>query len=342
MPTQNPKISAYVPQVVYDSFKQYEKKHGGSMSQALAQLIADCLGIDLSTFTVKSTGGLQSEIEDLRIEIHDLKNNLVDLKEIVANLVEKVEYISSTSSPRKNSKSSRVKVEVSSQQESESSLVEDKSLDVSSQELLKHQDNTSVSVNGFIEDNKKDVLLNQDVSKIQPVITEEIINENILVEGLNIKNLSVIQDNTNSKLQFELPVEQNDLCEQSEILNSPPTLIKSLDVNQEKVIELDNDNLEQQVKPIDDLGNKPLLHLETEHVGGELPSDISHENIDISTKPLKIVELASRFTLSSTMLVKASKYEITKQIEYTTSKDPENIPWVYSQLKKRFYALRKP
>lgn len=39
MPTNNPKISAYVPQYVFDRFKQYEKEQGLSMSQAVAGIL---------------------------------------------------------------------------------------------------------------------------------------------------------------------------------------------------------------------------------------------------------------------------------------------------------------
>ncbi len=207
MPTQNPKISAYVPQVVYDSFKQYEKKHGGSMSQALTQLIADHLGIDLSTFTIKSTGGLQSEIKNLHIEINHLKDNLVDLKLGFANLLEKVEYISTTSSLRKNSKSLREKVEVSSQQENNFFSIEEKSLDASVFQEGTLND-TSTSINDtIVKQNKEEVLINQDISEQDFIVPKEFINEKSELEPLSVKKSIAIQDNTNNESKSDLQLE---------------------------------------------------------------------------------------------------------------------------------------
>lgn len=45
MPTDNPKISAYVPQLVYDTFKQFQDERGISMSQAVIVILAEYFGI---------------------------------------------------------------------------------------------------------------------------------------------------------------------------------------------------------------------------------------------------------------------------------------------------------
>lgn len=41
MPTDNPKISAYVPQHIYDRFKVYQEEQGLSMSQAVTSILTD-------------------------------------------------------------------------------------------------------------------------------------------------------------------------------------------------------------------------------------------------------------------------------------------------------------
>jgi hypothetical protein len=91
MPTENPKISAYVPQAVYDRFKQFQEERGLSMSQATVELLVDYFGIDLANnSTEKITGGLPNRVTTLEKELFDLKQSYVWL-------VQKVESIQSTS-----------------------------------------------------------------------------------------------------------------------------------------------------------------------------------------------------------------------------------------------------
>lgn len=98
MPTEKPKISAYVPPVVYQSFKEYEKQHGGSMSQAVTQLIADYFDIDLTTQTIQSNGGLQNKITCLHDEIKSLDDGINELKATTALLSQKVDDLEVTAS----------------------------------------------------------------------------------------------------------------------------------------------------------------------------------------------------------------------------------------------------
>nr|ABO47827.1 hypothetical protein [Johanseniella A1345] len=93
MPTENPKISAYVPQVVYDSFKQFQEERGLSMSQAAIKIFAEYFGIDLNaSINVWSTNGLPSRIQSLEQE-------LSDLKQLLNLLSKRVDLIQSTSEP---------------------------------------------------------------------------------------------------------------------------------------------------------------------------------------------------------------------------------------------------
>ena len=45
MPTDNPKISSYVPQPIFDRFKEYQGENDCSMSQALALILSEYFGL---------------------------------------------------------------------------------------------------------------------------------------------------------------------------------------------------------------------------------------------------------------------------------------------------------
>ncbi len=84
MTTENLKVSAYLPKVVYDYFQKFKDENNFSFSQATIQIFAEYFGIDLSNYsTPKSTGGLLDRIEYL--------------EKMVFSLIEKVEYLESTS-----------------------------------------------------------------------------------------------------------------------------------------------------------------------------------------------------------------------------------------------------
>lgn len=89
MPTENPKISAYVPQAVYDRFKEYQKERGLSMSQAAIEIFAHYFGLKLEAPTKEFTGELPGKL--LKIE-----QSLEELKNLYIELVTKVDYIKST------------------------------------------------------------------------------------------------------------------------------------------------------------------------------------------------------------------------------------------------------
>jgi hypothetical protein len=91
MSTENPKISAYVPQIIYDRFKQFQKDRSLSMSQAVIQLFAEYFDIDLNaSVPQQSTSSLLS-----RLNI--LETDLAGLKEAYVLLAQRVDFIQSTS-----------------------------------------------------------------------------------------------------------------------------------------------------------------------------------------------------------------------------------------------------
>jgi hypothetical protein len=80
MTTDNKKISAYVPDVVYNRFIQYKDEHKLSMSQAAIEIFAVYFGINLNpTISSESTGELLRRVDTLEKEIADLKQSYVSL-----------------------------------------------------------------------------------------------------------------------------------------------------------------------------------------------------------------------------------------------------------------------
>lgn len=98
MPTENPKISAYVPQAVFDRFIQFKEERGLSMSQSVIEILVDYFGVDLSkNSTEKNTSGIPDRVAVLEKELADLKQSYLWL-------VQKVESIQTTSEPLKSNK----------------------------------------------------------------------------------------------------------------------------------------------------------------------------------------------------------------------------------------------
>lgn len=91
MPTDNKKISAYVPDVIYDRFIQFQEEHELSMSKAAIEIFAAYFGINLNpTISNETTSELQSRVEVLEKELADLKDSHI-------KLYQKVDLILSTS-----------------------------------------------------------------------------------------------------------------------------------------------------------------------------------------------------------------------------------------------------
>ena len=44
MPTENPKVSGYIPQVVYDHLMQFKSERGLSVSQAVTAILEEYFG----------------------------------------------------------------------------------------------------------------------------------------------------------------------------------------------------------------------------------------------------------------------------------------------------------
>jgi len=84
MPTTNPKISAYVPQVVYDRFEEFYRNSKLSMSQAATLILAERFGFE--EIIKKITKDTTVDISVLE-EIKELKSRL----EIVEEQLERIQ-----------------------------------------------------------------------------------------------------------------------------------------------------------------------------------------------------------------------------------------------------------
>lgn len=80
MPTDNKKIGAYLPDIVFDRFTQFQKEHNLSASKAVIQIFTDYFGINLNpSISNESISELQSRVLNLEKELTDLKNCFVML-----------------------------------------------------------------------------------------------------------------------------------------------------------------------------------------------------------------------------------------------------------------------
>ncbi len=331
MPTQNPKISAYVPKVVYDGFKQYEKKHGGSMSQAVTQLLADYLGIDLSTFTIKSTGGLQSEIEGLRDEANNLRIEIAEVKETLANLSEKVDYVLSTSGSR----------------------IIDSPLSKATQKESLEKSNRFFDEVSTIASNQETSIspIQKDESKTERVESSYKYFENSLIENVlpvrTAEFVTGLENVTNSGniLEPSLTTKPADLKADSEL----QSLSQSELFLKEKPIELETDskilaqslveltNPEEVEEFIGELEYEPQSEslLESNQDGVKEVLDISlNEDVICLDKQ----ELASRFGITGQSFQnQKSKLKGEEFDTWLAKRDPDGIKWVYKQEGRKGY-----
>lgn len=94
MPTDNPKISLYVSQQIYNRFKQFQEEQGLSMSQAGIVILAEYFGLKETIRDIKT------EITIGGVTLTDFE----DLKKRIVELEKKVNLEYSTSSSESNSK----------------------------------------------------------------------------------------------------------------------------------------------------------------------------------------------------------------------------------------------
>ena len=96
MPTDNPKISLYVPQQIYDRFKEFQEERKLSMSQAGIVVLAEYFGLEetIKEFTEGTTiGGVTlSEFENLKQRVKELQEQVNLNRSVIDKLPDKNEY----------------------------------------------------------------------------------------------------------------------------------------------------------------------------------------------------------------------------------------------------------
>ena len=76
MPTNNPKVSGYVPQDVYDRLIQFRNEKGVSISQAITIVLAEYFGIKTEIDTPVFVGGVTlARLEALESQVKQLLDN---------------------------------------------------------------------------------------------------------------------------------------------------------------------------------------------------------------------------------------------------------------------------
>lgn len=95
MPTDNPKISGYVPQQIYDRFKQYQEENNLSMSQAVIVILAEYFGIEETikeNISGSPIGGVTlSEFQELKLRLEKVELEVEQLKSTSKNVEVEVE-----------------------------------------------------------------------------------------------------------------------------------------------------------------------------------------------------------------------------------------------------------
>lgn len=103
MPTDNPKISLYVPQQIYDRFKSFQEERKLSMSQAGIVIIAEYFGIEetIKEITEGTTvGGVTlAEFKQLKDKIDELEKQFSSNQQLLNKLTQTVEQTKTTSKP---------------------------------------------------------------------------------------------------------------------------------------------------------------------------------------------------------------------------------------------------
>lgn len=110
MPSDNPKVSAYIPPHIFDRFEQYKKEKNVSMSQAVAVIFAEYFQLDLQVnYSSSLLGGeaiitrlesLEKEVQDLKSsELHSsLLSDLQDLRYLVNQIEDRLSKVEANQS----------------------------------------------------------------------------------------------------------------------------------------------------------------------------------------------------------------------------------------------------
>lgn len=106
MPTKNPKVSAYVPQKVFDQFKQFYEEHNLSMSHAVTRIFSEYFKIDPKVSNLRIYEAVLNRLTALEQKLSDnngllsepdseLLRRLNQLTDLVASLEQRLASLES-------------------------------------------------------------------------------------------------------------------------------------------------------------------------------------------------------------------------------------------------------
>ena len=87
MPTDNPKVSGYVPQAIYDRLIQFKDEQGVSISQAITIVLAEYFGIETEIDAPVPVGGVTlARLEALEKQVSQLFSEQQSTQNLVSGL----------------------------------------------------------------------------------------------------------------------------------------------------------------------------------------------------------------------------------------------------------------
>lgn len=301
MPTDNPKISAYVPQIVFDKVEEFRRKRNLSMSQAAIIIFAEYFGIEqaVKEFTEGTVVGgvtlnrieeIESSVEQLTLLLHESNSlhsepssNLLSELEKVTDKMSKIEERLDQLEYWKNESTPVVKIH-ETQLESLSKYLSQLSKDKLNS--LPSDIDKSQQGEEFLLEQKSDLL-----SKLP---------EDILSEPFNILETSIDE----SQLAVNNTIEQSTLV--SGLPNEPSEDFK---INEEEVFDeiLEDINEESQLQLISKSLSEPLK----------------------TVTPIDGVILSKRLLCHKDTIPKTKKSKSIEEFtEWTKKRDPDNIGWI--------------
>lgn len=296
MSTNNPKVSAYIPQHIYDSFKSFYEQRRISMSQAVAVIFAEYFALDSSVDQKCSTSGLLVERVGL------LEQELAALKELVQNHLQLGGMVN----------------------EKEHLVVHDSSLPGIVCSYVAEPTNVTPSEQlkdgGLLETELPEILENMEVWSAEgdlPEITPSEAVGSIPDQLTGNGNLPKTES-----AEIELPTVLENL-EALSLGSDLPKIIPNKLVGKPQSELLENHELSENVKPETATGQKSLTYSEVPLFS--IPSNSLEEIQPISGQKLS----KQRFRLSKNSVSGAiHRYENAQSfIDWTRTKDPDGIGW---------------
>jgi len=296
MPTDNPKVSGYIPQHVYDRFKTFCEERGISMSQAVAVIFAEYFGLDLLVKQSSSTSGLLVERVGL------LEQELADLRELVENHLELHGAIN---------KKEHLVVHGGSSPEGLSSNVAEPNTVTPSEPLIEGG-LPGVELPEVLE-NVEDWSAEGDLPEITPselvggILSELLTNSDLPeTESPEVESLEVLEN-------VEAPLAGGDLPEISP--SEPVSILPSES--------LENHEFSENVKPETGVAQESLDY--SDGLLSPIPGNSPEEIQPISGKKLS----KQRFRLSQDSVSGAKRRYKNPQgfIDWTRQRDPDGIAW---------------